>query len=253
MAGHNKWSSIKHKKGAKDAKRSRVWTKITKEVTVAARLGGGDMDGNPRLRSAVTAARAANMPKDNIERAIKKGTGELEGVNYEEVTYEGYGPEGVALMVDALTDNTNRTVSEVRSVFNKRGGNMGAPGAVAWMFEQKGLIRVESADGLSFDVIFERAVEAGAEDVEDTGEGDYLVTTARTDLYDVSSQLEASGLTLSEAKLGQVPTNVVELSDVNVATKVMQLVEGLEDCDDVQTVWANFDVSESVATALEAS
>ena len=253
MSGHSKWSTIKHRKAAQDAKRGKIFTKLIKELTVAARMGGSDLDSNPRLRTAVAAAKAQSMPKDNIERAIKKGTGELEGVNYEEITYEGYGPEGVALMVDALTDNTNRTVSEVRSVFNKRGGNMGAPGAVAWMFEQKGLIRVESADGLSFDVIFERAVEAGAEDVEDTGEGDYLVTTARTDLYDVSSQLEASGLTLSEAKLGQVPTNVVELSDVSVATKVMQLIEGLEDCDDVQTVWANFDVSESVATALEAS
>ena len=253
MAGHNKWSSIKHRKGAKDAKRSRIWTKITREITVAARLGGGDLDGNPRLRSAVTAARGANMPKDNIERAVKKGTGELEGVSYEEVTYEGYGPEGVALMVDALTDNTNRTVSEVRSVFNKRDGNMGTPGAVAWMFEQKGHISVQAKDGLGFDDLFERAVEAGAEDVEDSGEGLFLVTTARTELYEVSSQLEAAGLELAEAKLAQVPTNVVELTDIELATKVLRLVEGLEDCDDVQTVWANFDISEDVAAALEAS
>jgi YebC/PmpR family DNA-binding regulatory protein len=250
MSGHNKWSTIKHKKGAKDAARAKTWTRLIKEVTVAARMGGGDPDGNPRLRLAIQGARAANMPKDNIERAIKKGTGELEGTSLDEITYEGYGPEGVALLVEALTDNTNRTVGEVRATFNKKGGKMGEPGSVAWMFETKGHVTVPRGDG-TFEEMFEAALEAGAEDVTDAGE-QWLVTTAREDLYTVTIALEAAGLTVDEANLAQVPTTQVELTDAGVARKVMFLVECLEELDDVQNVWANFDVSDDVAAALDA-
>ena len=249
MAGHNKWSSIKHKKGAKDKKRAKIFTKLIKEITVAARMGGGDPGGNPRLRLALTNARANNMPRDNIERAVKKGTGELEGVSYEEVTYEGYGPSGVAILIQTLTDNTNRTVSEVRSTLSKRGGNMGTPGSVAWMFEEKGLITVAS-EGNEFDTIFEAAVEAGAEDVQESGEH-YEVVTDRTELYDVSTALEQAEITAEEAKLAQIPTNTVELTELELAKKILALIEALEDLDDVQDVWANFDVSDGVAQALE--
>ena len=249
MAGHNKWSSIKHKKGAKDKKRAKIFTKLIKEITVAARMGGGDPGGNPRLRLALTNARANNMPRDNIERAVKKGTGELEGVNYEELTYEGYGPSGVAILIQAVTDNTNRTVSEVRSALSKRGGNMGTPGSVAWMFEEKGLITVP-AEAVDFDIIFEAAVEAGAEDVQEGGDH-YQVVTDRTELYDVSAALEQAEIKSEEAKLAQIPTNTIELTELELTKKVLALIEALEDLDDVQDVWANFDVSESVAQALE--
>jgi len=249
MAGHNKWSSIKHRKGAQDAKRAKVWTKVTKEITVAARLGGGDSDSNPRLRSALLAARAANMPKVNIERAVKKGTGELEGASYEEVSYEGYGPEGVAIIVDGLTDNTNRTVSEVRSIFNKRGGNMGAPGAVSWMFEEKGQITV-APGAIDFDGLFEVAVEAGADDVEDLGDAGFVVTTAREELYLVTNALEASEIAPGEAGLVKLPTNKVSLGDVHTAGKILRLIEALEDSDDVQDVWSNADISDEIAAQL---
>lgn len=255
MSGHNKWSTIKHRKGAQDAKRAKIFTKIIKELTVAARMGGGDPDGNPRLRLAMNAARAANMPKDNMIRAIKKGTGELEGTSYDEVVYEGYGPEGVAMLVEGMTDNLNRTVSEVRAIFNKRGGKMGEPGSVAWMFEQKGLITVkkqpEEGEPVDFEELFMAAVEAGAEDCE-RGEGEFTVTTAREDLFSVSDALEAAGFSADEAILGYVPSNVVELTEVEPAKTVMTLIEYLEDNDDVQRVWANFDITDEVAAALEA-
>ncbi len=249
MSGHNKWSTIKHRKGAQDAKRSKAWTKVTKEITVAARLGGGDADANPRLRGALLAARAVNMPKTNVERAIKKGTGDLEGASYDEVSYEGYGPEGVAIIVDGLTDNTNRTVSEVRSIFNKRGGNMGAPGAVGWMFVEKGQLIVPS-DAVDFDTLFEAAVEAGADNVEDAGEEGHVVTTAREDLYLVVGALEAAGVALGEAALVKLPTNTVNLGDANAAGKVLRLIEALEDNDDVQAVWSNADFSDEIAAQL---
>ena len=248
MSGHNKWSSIKHKKGAKDKKRAKIFTKLNKEITVAARMGGGDPGGNPRLRLALQNARSNNMPRDNIERAIKKGTGELEGVSYEELTYEGYGPSGVAILVQALTDNTNRTVSEVRSVFTKRGGSLGAPGSVAWMFEEKGLISV-SAQTASFDAIFEAAVEAGAEDVQESGDT-YQILTDRTELYNVSAALEESEINAQEARLAQIPSNVVECEDADMAQRILNLIDALEDLDDVQEVWANFDISDSVAEQL---
>lgn len=248
MSGHNKWSTIKHKKGAKDAKRAKVFTRLIKEITVAARMGGGDPGGNPRLRLAIQAARGANMPGDNIERAIKKGTGELEGVSYEEISYEGYGPQGVALLVECVTDNTNRTVSEVRSTFNKRGGKMGEPGSVAWMFESKGKITV-ARDSIDFDSLFEAAVEAGADDVED-GDDEWLVMTAREDLYAVEAALAKAGVKVGEAVLTQVPSTTVELTEVTKAAQVLRLVDALEESDDVQNVYANFDVTDEVAAAL---
>jgi len=249
MSGHNKWSTIKHRKGAQDAKRSKVWTKVSKEITVAARLGGGDADSNPRLRGALLSARAANMPKVNVERAIKKGTGDLDGVTYEAVSYEGYGPDGVAFIVDGLTDNTNRTVSEVRSIFSKRGGNMGAPGAVGWMFEEKGQITLPG-DAIDFDTLFEAAVDAGAEDVEDAGEAGFVVTTAREELYVVVGALEAAGITPGEAGLARLPTNTVTLETAHAAGKVLRLIEALEDNDDVQDVWSNADISDEIAAEL---
>ncbi len=250
MSGHNKWSTIKHKKAAVDAKRGKVFTKLIKEITVAARLGGSDVDGNPRLRSAVLASRAANMPNDTIDRAVKKGAGELEGVQYDEITYEGYGPEGVAILVDTVTDNSNRTVAEVRMIFNKRGGKMAEQGAVAWMFETKGQFRV-SKESAGFDKVFEVAVEAGAEDVEDAEES-WLVTTAREDLYAVTSAVEEAGLEVADAQLAKLPKMTVELTDLNAAGKVMRLIDFLDEHDDVQTVWANFDVTDEVAAQLEA-
>ena len=222
MAGHNKWSSIKHRKGAQDKKRGKIFTKLIKEITVAARLGGGDPAANPRLRLALQTARVNNMPRDNIQRAIKKGTGELEGVSFEEATYEGYGPGGVALLVDAVTDNTNRTVMEVRTVFNKRGGNLGAQGSVAWMFDSKGSIVVPK-DKMDFDTTFEAAVEAGAEDVTDNGEA-WQILTERSDLYLVSQALEAAEVPTEDGKLAKIPQTVVVLDDASTAQKVLTLV-----------------------------
>ncbi len=250
MSGHNKWSTIKHRKAAQDAKRGKVFTRIIKEITIAARLGGGDPDGNPRLRSALIAARSANMPKDNIERAVKKGTGELEGVSYEEVTYEGYGPAGVAILIDTVTDNTNRTVGEVRHVFTKRGQDLGKPGSVNWMFEEKGHIQIPKDQG-DLDAIFEAGLEAGAEDVEDAGEH-WLVSTAREELYEVVAALEAGGLHPTESNLAKVPKTTIEIGQVGDARKLLGLIDALEETDDVQTVWANFDLTDDVAAQLEA-
>ncbi len=250
MAGHSKWSNIKRKKAVVDAKRGKVFTKLIKEIMVAARMGGGDPEANPRLRSAIQTSRGSNLPNDKIERAIKRGTGELEGVNYEEVTYEGYGLDGVAILVDALTDNVNRTVAEVRSSFNKRDGKMGAPGSVGYLFDEKGQIRLPKGD-VDYETIFEAAVEAGAEEVEDA-EGDWLITTAREDLYVVSGAMEEAGLAASEVQLAKVPQTTVEITDVTTAKKVMALIEHLEDNEDVQTVWTNFDLSDEVASSLEA-
>ncbi len=247
MSGHNKWSKIRHKKGAADQKRGRLFSKLIKEITVSARLGGGDPSGNPRLRSAISAARSASMPGDNIERAVKKGTGELEGVSYEEVSYEGYGPGGVALIVDVVSDNTRRSVKDVRNIFGKRGGNMAAEGAVAWMFDAKGHVTVSK--DVEFDALFEAAVEAGAEDVVDAGET-WLVSTARNDLYAVAHALEEGGITPVESKLARVAQNQVEVTDVEVARKVLRLVDTLEDNDDVHMIWTNFDISDDVASRL---
>lgn len=248
MSGHNKWSSIKHKKGAADAKRGKIFTRILKEMTVAARMGGGDPAGNPRLRAAVAEAKAANMPKDNIERAIKRGTGELEGTTYEELTYEGYGPGGVAVIVEVLTDNTNRTTPEIRHVFEKQGGNLGTPGSVRFQFDKKGYFAVEKSV-VGEDKLMEIALEAGADDLQSDDPETYDVYTTPENFEPVRQALEKAGITTVEAKLGMIPQNYVTL-DENKSKQVMRLLENLDDHDDVQNVWSNFDIpAEMMETA----
>jgi YebC/PmpR family DNA-binding regulatory protein len=242
MSGHNRWSSIKHKKGAADAKRGKIFTKIIKEITVAARMGGGDPSGNPRLRHAMDEARAANMPGDNVTRAIKKGTGELEGVSYEEITYEGVGPSGTLFLIEALTDNRNRTNPELRKIFERHNGQLGTPGSAAWAFEGKGLVFAPK-DAASEEQMFEVAVGAGAENVEDVGDR-WMVTTEKTSLEQVRQALLGAGITAVTAELSQLPKNkkVVEGRDAEV---LMNLVESLEDHDDVQKVYSDFELSEA--------
>lgn len=239
MSGHNKWSTIKHKKGAADAKRGKIFTKLIKEITIAAKGGGGDPDGNPRLKTAIQSAKAANMPLDNITRAIKKGTGELEGSSYEEVTYEGYGPGGVAIMVDCLTDNKNRTVSEIRRIFTKAGGNMGNSGCVNWMFDQKGQIIIPK-EGVDEEKLMEDALEAGAEDVIDDEEA-WEIRTVMSDVYAVSGALTEKGYQFEEAKIARIPQNFVKVEG-KVAEQVLKLMEAFDDSDDVQDVYANYDI-----------
>ena len=243
MSGHSKWSSIKHKKAATDAKRGKIFTKVIKEITVSARLGGKDPDANPRLRTAVAAAKGANMPQDNIERAILKGAGELEGVTYEEVTYEGYGPGGVAVLISALTDNRNRTVAEFRHLFTKNGGNLAEAGAVAWMFELKGVILID-ADQADEDRLMEIALEAGAEDLK-TGEGHFEVTTDPESFEAVRDTLTQREIPLASAQQTMVTQSVVAL-DADHARQVLKLMDALEDHDDVQNVYSNFDIPDAV-------
>ena len=240
MSGHNKWSTIKHKKGAGDAKRGKIFTKLIKEITVAAKLGGGDADGNPRLRTAIDKAKNENMPKENIERAIKKGTGELEGVTYEEINYEGYGPGGVAVLVEVMTDNRNRSVSDIRSIFTKCNGNMGETGCVSWMFDKKGLLIVSKK--VDFDKLFEAALEAGAEDVSDQEE-QYEVVTDPATFVEVRESLQRSGFTFESAEITMIPQTMIKLEGKQ-AESMLRLMERLEDNDDVQNVYANFDISE---------
>ena len=244
MSGHNKWSTIKHKKGAADAKRGKIFTRILKEMTVAARMGGGDPNGNPRLRAAVAEAKANNMPKDNIERAIKRGTGELEGATYEEITYEGYGPGGVALIVEAMTDNTNRTTPEIRHIFEKNGGNLGTPGSVRFQFERKGYFAIEKS-AVSEDKLMEVALEAGADDLQTDDPETFEVYTSPDNFEQVRQALEKNSVPTAEAKLGQIPANYVKL-DENKAKSMMRLLEMLDDHDDVQNVWSNFDIPEEM-------
>ena len=244
MSGHSKWSTIKHKKAAQDAKRGKIFTKLIKEITVAARLGGGDPAANPRLRAAIEAAKAANMPKNNIERAIKKGTGELEGVSYEEVTYEGYGPGGVAVLVETITDNRQRTVAEVRHIFAKRGGNLGEPGSVAWIFEKKGLIVVEK-DKVDEDTLMAAALEAEAEDISDAG-SEWEIETSPEDLSRVKKVLEDKGIEILSAKVTMVPSNIVKVEDEKKAQQLITLMNALEENDDVQNVYANFDIPDEL-------
>jgi len=248
MSGHSKWSSIKHKKGAADAKRGKIFTKLIKEITVAARMGGGDPDGNPRLRSAVAAAKAENMPKENIERGIKKGTGELEGVSYEEANYEGYGPGGVAVLVDCLTDNKNRTVADIKHLFERHGGNLGEPGCVAWMFEQKGLMVFEK-DKVDEEELFDLAIEAGAEDVreEDT---EFEVITDPSDLESVKQAIDDAGLSYTLAEVTKIPTNTVKVEGKK-AQQTLNLMQSIEDHDDVSHVYANCDIPDDVMEALD--
>jgi YebC/PmpR family DNA-binding regulatory protein len=248
MSGHSKWSTIKHKKAAKDAKRGKIFTKLIREITVATRMGNsGDPNFNPRLRTAIAAAKSASMPADNIDRAIKKGTGDMEGATYEDVTYEGYGPGGVAILVNCLTDNRNRTVSSVRMTFNKNNGSMGESGCVNWMFHKKGLILVE-ADAAEEERIFEVALEAGAEDVASMGEG-FEITTEPEGFADVRDALETSGFSIVSAEVANVPENTQAIAGA-AAIKLLKLLDALEDDDDVQTVSANADIAEESMTSV---
>jgi YebC/PmpR family DNA-binding regulatory protein len=242
MSGHSKWHTIKHKKAAADAKRGRVFTKIIKEITVAARLGGGDPEGNPRLRTVLLAAKAANMPKDNIEKAIKKGTGELPGVSYEEVSYEGYGPGGVAVFVQALTDNRNRTLPEIRHLFSKYGGNLGESNCVSWMFEKKGYLVVPKGRG-SEEALLEVVLEAGGDDVRDDGEN-WEILAPPDRLEAVKDALASRGIQTSTAELSMVPKTTVKIEGKK-AQQLLGMMEALEDHDDVQNVWANFDIDDA--------
>lgn len=244
MSGHSKWSTIKRKKGAADSKRAKIFSKIIKEITVASRMGGGDVDGNPRLRLAVDKAKMQSMPKDNIERAIKKGTGDVEGSSYEEMTYEGYGPSGVAILVDSTTDNKNRTVADIRIIFTKRGGNLGESGSVSWMFEKKGVIQIDS-QSISEDELFEKILDAGADDM--TTEDDvFVVTTSFEDFGKILESLKKMKLPIKEAEIEMVPKNTVKIEDEENAKKLLALIETLEDNDDVQNVWANFDIDDEL-------
>ncbi|MDT8419993.1 MAG: YebC/PmpR family DNA-binding transcriptional regulator [Desulfuromonadales bacterium] len=241
MAGHSKWANIKHRKGAQDAKRGKIFTKLIKEITVAARIGGGDFDTNPRLRLAVDKAKQANMPKDNIERGIKKGTGDLDGVTYEEGTFEGYGPGGVAVIVEFLTDNRTRTVADVRHAFNKYGGSLGVSGSVAFMFDRKGQI-IFPGD-MDFDTIFEAALEAGAEDVKEE-DGIIEVVTDPAEFETVKNTLDAKGLEYQSAEITMIPQNMSAVEGKQ-AESLMKMIDALEDNDDVQNVHANFDISDA--------
>jgi YebC/PmpR family DNA-binding regulatory protein len=238
MSGHSKWSTIRHKKAAQDAKRGKIFTRLIKELTVAARMGGGDPEGNPRLRTAVAAAKAANMPADNIKRAIQKGTGELPGVSYDEVIYEGYGPGGVAILVEALTDNKNRSTSEIRHLFVKHGGNLGEPNSVSWMFEKKGQF-VVPAPGTTEDALMEVVLEAGAEDL--TQEDDTFVVQSSPEAFEaIRGALETAGIETNEASVVREPTSTVHL-DGKKAQQCVKLLEGLEEHEDVQQVFANLE------------
>jgi len=248
VAGHSKWANIKHRKGAVDAKRGKIFTRLIKEITVAAKMGGGDPDGNPRLRSAIANAKGENMPKDNIARAIKKGTGELEGVNYEDITYEGYGPGGVAVLVDCLTDNKNRTVSEVRHAFAKHAGNLGESGCVSWMFDKKGSLLIEK-DKVDEEALMDLAIESGADDVLEEGDV-FQVVTAPDDFGAVREALAGQGISFIEASISMIPQNVVEVGEQKVAARLLKMLELLEECDDVQNVHANFDIPDEIMESI---
>jgi len=247
MAGHSKWANIKHRKGAQDAVRGKIFTKLNREIMVSAKMGGGDPEANPRLRQAIAKARAANMPMQNVERAIKKGTGGLEGVSYEEITYEGYGPAGVAVLVEVLTDNRNRTVSDVRSAFTKNNGNLGEAGCVSWIFNMNSYF-VFTKDGIDGDNLVEVALEAGAEDIIEEG-SDYEVTGPPESFEALKTAFQEAGLDFQVGEVTMLPQNVIKLDDKQ-AEQTLRLVEALEDSDDVQKVFANFDISDDVMENL---
>jgi YebC/PmpR family DNA-binding regulatory protein len=247
MSGHSKWSSIKRKKGATDAKRGQVFTRLIKEITVAARIGGGDPEGNARLRTAIAAAKADNMPKDNIDRAIKKGTGELEGVTYDEFLYEGYGPGGAAVLIEVMTDNKNRTTAEIRHIFSKSSGNLGEAGCVAWMFDKKGYIVVEKG-AVDEEQLMEVILDAGADDIQE-GEKEFEVVTDPGAFEAVKEALDGAGIQYLLAEVTMHPQSVVQLEGKN-AEHMLRLMEQLEDQDDVQKVYANFDIPEGVMEQL---
>lgn len=243
MSGHNKWASIKHKKGAADAKRGKVFTKITREITAAAKAGGGDPDTNPRLRTAIQSAKAANMPNDNVDRSIKKGTGEIEGVTFDEVTYEGYGPDGVAILAHCLTDNKNRTAAEIRSLFTKYSGAMAGAGSVAWIFEKKGLVVIPKG-AVSEDALMEIVLSAGAEDMNQT-EDKFEVITQPHDFEAVKAALEKEKISFESAQVTMIPKNQMTVS-AESARSILKLLDALEDHDDVQQVYTNCDIPDEV-------
>jgi YebC/PmpR family DNA-binding regulatory protein len=249
MAGHSKWKQIKHYKAATDAKRGALFTKLIREITMAAKMGGGDPAGNARLRVAIDAAKAKSMPKDNIDRAIKKGTGELEGVDYQEVTYEGYAPGGVALIIEAVTDNPTRTVADVRHKMSRGGGNLGTPNSVSFMFEKKGILTIPVSANRDEDAMLEAALEAGAEDFRRDDEETYVVTTDPASFHAVKQALEEKGIVASEAELAMVPKTTVTVSGPDVES-LLKLIESIEDLDDVQKVWANFDIDDADLATL---
>ncbi|MBD3168496.1 MAG: YebC/PmpR family DNA-binding transcriptional regulator [candidate division Zixibacteria bacterium] len=249
MSGHSKWATIKRKKGKLDAERGRLFSRLNKEIMIAARQGGGDVDSNPRLRTAIATAKAANMPQDNIKRAIQKGTGELPGVTYEEVSYEGYGPGGVALLMEVVTDNKNRTVAEIRSILTKNNGNLGETGCVGWMFDRKGLVRVP-ADRVTEDDLMEVALEAGAEDIKGE-EGVFEVYTPFTDFEQVRSAIEEKGIPIDAAEITMIPQNTIKL-DEKKAEQMVRLMSLLDEHDDIQNVYANFDIDDELMEKLSA-
>lgn len=242
MSGHSKWHSIKHKKGATDAKRGKLFTKFIKEITVAARTGGGDPDANARLRKAILDAKAGNMPNDTIDRAVRRGTGAEEGVNYEEITYEGYGPGGVALLIESVTDNRNRTVAEIRHMFSKNGGNLGEAGSVGWLFEKKGYIVVDKA-AKPEEELFEIAIEAGADDLREDGDN-FEIITSPENFENVQTAIKSAGIEPQMAEVSMVPQTYVKLEGVS-AQQMLRLMETIEDHDDVQKVYANFDIDDA--------
>ena len=248
MAGHNKWSKIKRIKGVLDARRGKIFSKLAKEITVAAKIGGGDASMNPRLRSAILAAKAQNMPNDNIDRAIKKGTGEMEGEQYEELVYEGYAPGGVAVIIEVATDNKNRTAADLRRIFTKNAGNLAASGSVSYMFHRKGQITV-SIENASEEKVFEMALEVGAEDIASDAEH-YTITTPPDQLFAVGETLKEAGIEPDSQKLTYIPENNIAITDATLASQIVRLCDALEDCDDVQNVHANFDFSEEVVAHI---
>lgn len=248
MAGHSKWANIQHRKGRQDKLRAKLFTRLGKELTIAAREAGGNPEFNPRLRLALDKAKAGNMPKDNIDRAIKKGTGELEGVEYIEINYEGYGPSGVAFVVEVVTDNKNRSASSVRSNFAKNGGNLGSDGAVSWMFHKKGMLEF-SAEGKDADEFMMEALEAGAEDIKEE-EGNFVVYTEFTEFAVVKEAMENAGHKAITAEITMVPENNVEITDEEIARKVMKLYDALEDNEDVQNVYSNFEISDELMEVI---
>lgn len=248
MAGHSKWANIQHRKGAQDKKRAKLFTKFGRELTIAAREGGGDPSFNPRLRLAIEKAKAGNMPKDILERAIKKGTGELEGVDFFEMRYEGYGPAGTAFIVDVVTDNKNRAASEMRVAFSRNGGNLGSDGAVSWMFKKKGVIGIK-ADAINSDEMMMVALEAGAEDVVEEN-GYFEIITEFAELQDVLKKIREAGYSFEEAEVVMIPENKVQITDVETAKAVMKLYEALDDLDDSQDVYSNFDIADDILEKL---
>jgi YebC/PmpR family DNA-binding regulatory protein len=246
MAGHSKWAQIKRKKAVTDARRGQLWTKLLKEITVASRLGGGDPDGNPRLRTAIQEAKTSNVPNDNIDRAIKRGTGELEGVSYEEISYEGYGPGGIAILVEAVTDNRNRTVAEIRHLFSKNGGNLGENGCVAWMFDKRGLFAIDRS-AMSEEAFMELALELEAEDIS-IEEDVFEIYSQPESFAAFREELEKRKIPLVARELAMLPQNVTTV-DADKVPQLMRLMEALEEHEDVQNVWANFDIDAEVLTA----